>query len=86
MDTTDFNLDTPIHASLLYHNAENTELLLEYKANLDLSNAKGRKPIHNANDTESLELLLDHGAAINARDGIGKIFKPNVKLCKIFDS
>ena len=86
VDTTDFNLDTPIHASLLYHNAENTELLLEYKANLDLSNAKGRKPIHNANDTESLELLLDHGAAINARDGNGKIFKPNVKMCKIFDS
>ena len=74
MDTADFNRDAPIHASLLYHNSENTKLLLEYKADLELSNGKGRKPIHNANDTESLELLLDHGADINARDKIGKIF------------
>ena len=73
MDTTDFNLDTPLHASLLYHNTENTKLLLEHKANCDLANAKGRKPIHNANDAESLELLVDHGAAINARDGNGNI-------------
>ena len=72
MDTADFNRDAPIHASLLYHNSENTKLLLEYKADLELSNGKGRKPIHNANDTESLELLLDHGADINARDKIGK--------------
>jgi len=64
-------MDAPIHASLLYHNSENTKLLLEYKADLELSNGKGRKPIHNANDTESLELLLDHGADINARDKIG---------------
>ena len=74
MDTADFNRDAPIHASLLYHNSENTKLLLEYKADLELSNGKGRKPIHNANDTESLELLLDHGADIDARDGNGKIF------------
>ena len=74
MDTTDSNGDAPIHASLLYHNFENTKLLLEYNANLELKNNKGRKPIHNANDTESLEILLDHGADINARDKIGKIF------------
>jgi len=71
VDTADFNMDAPIHASLLYHNSENTKLLLEYKADLELSNGKGRKPIHNANDTESLEILLDHGADINARDKIG---------------
>lgn len=55
----------------MYHNTENTKLLLEYGANLELTNTKGRKPIHNANDVESLELLLDHGAAINAQDGNG---------------
>jgi len=71
VDTADFNSDAPIHASLLYHNSENTKLLLEFKADLELSNGKGRKPIHNANDTESLELLLDHGADIDARDGNG---------------
>ena len=74
VDTTDTNMDAPIHASLLYHNSENTKLLLEYKANLELTNSKGRKPIHNANDTESLELLLDHGADIDAKDGNGKMF------------
>ena len=74
MDTTDTNMDAPIHASLLYHNSENTKLLLEYKANLELTNSKGRKPIHNANDAESLELLLDHGADIDAKDGNGKMF------------
>ena len=74
MDTTDTNGDTPIHASLLYHNFENTKLLLEYNADLELTNDKARKPIHFANDTESLELLLDHGADIDARDGNGKIF------------
>ena len=73
VDTTDTNEDAPIHASLLYHNFENTKLLLEYNANLELKNNKGRKPIHNANDTESLELLLDHGADIDARDGNGKM-------------
>ena len=67
-------MDAPIHASLLYHNSENTKLLLEYKANLELTNSKGRKPIHNANDAESLELLLDHGADIDAKDGNGKMF------------
>ena len=83
MDTTDFNLDTPLHASLLYHNTENTKLLLEHKANCDLANAKGRKPIHNANDAESLELLVDHGAAIDARDGNGKIFLWINRLCSL---
>ena len=73
VDTTDFNQDTPLHASLLYHNTENTKLLLEHGANLELTNTKGRKPIHNANDAESLELLLDHGAAINAQDANGKM-------------
>ena len=74
MDTTDSNGDAPIHASLLYHNFENTKLLCEYNADLELKNDKKRKPIHNANDTESLELLLDHGADIDARDGNGKMF------------
>ena len=82
MDTTDTNGDTPIHASLLYHNFENTKLLLEYNADLELTNDKARKPIHFANDTESLELLLDHGADIDARDGNGKIFiSINKTLC-----
>lgn len=74
VDTTDFNLDTPLHASLLYHNTDNTKLLLEHGANLELANAKGRKPIHNANDTESLELLLNHGALVDAKDGNGRTF------------
>ena len=71
VNTTDFNQDTPLHASLLYHNTENTRLLLEHGANLELANTMGRKPIHNANDVESLELLLDHGAAIDSKDAIG---------------
>ena len=37
-----------------------------------MTNAVGRKPIHNANDQESLELLIDHGADINAKDTSGK--------------
>ena len=84
MDTTDTNGDAPIHASLLYHNFENTKLLLEYNADLELTNDKARKPIHFANDTESLELLLDHGADIDARDGNGKIFISINKTLYIF--
>ena len=72
VNTTDFNQDTPLHASLLYHNEENTRLLLQYGADLNMTNAVGRKPIHNANDQESLELLIDHGADINAKDTSGK--------------
>jgi len=71
VNTTDFNQDTPLHASLLYHNEENTRLLLQYGADLNMTNAVGRKPIHNANDQESLELLIDHGADINAKDTSG---------------
>ena len=72
VNTTDFNQDTPLHASLLYHNTENTKLLLEHGANLDLTNTLGRKAIHNANDVESLELLLDHGASLDAKDAVGR--------------
>lgn len=56
---------------MLYHNTENTRLLLEFGADLNLANSKGRKPIHNANDVESLELLLDHGAHVDSQDANG---------------
>ena len=85
VNTTDFNRDTPLHASLLYHNTENTKLLLEHGANLDLANSMGRKPIHNANDAESLELLLDHGAAMDSKDAVGNILIAFEITCKIFN-
>ena len=72
VNTTDFNQDTPLHASLLYHNTENTKVLLQHGADLTMTNAIGRRPIHNANDSESLDLLIDHGADINAKDTNGK--------------
>ena len=40
---------------------------------MELTNTMGRKPIHNANDMESLELLLDHGAKMDAKDAIGNV-------------
>ena len=60
-----------MHSSLLYHNTDNIELLLKYSANVEATNASGRKPIHIANDAESLELLLDYGASVNSQDRIG---------------
>merc|ERR1711988_162252 len=58
VNTKDFNQDTPIHASLLYHNTENTRILVDHGADLSIKNGIGRTPLHNANDSESLEILL----------------------------
>ena len=82
VNTTDFNQDTPLHASLLYHNTENTKILLQHGADLTMTNAIGRRPIHNANDSESLDLLIDHGADINAQDTNGKYIFSQMVITK----
>ena len=71
VNTQDIHGDSPLHSSLLYHNTDNIGLLLKYSADVDSTNASGRKPIHIANDGESLELLLDYGASVNSQDRIG---------------
>ena len=50
--------------------AENIGLLLSHGADLEVTNGSGRKPIHVANDEESLRLLLEHGANANAVDQV----------------
>lgn len=82
VNTTDFNQDTPLHASLLYHNTENTKILLQHGADLTMTNAIGRRPIHNANDSESLDLLIDHGADINAKDTNGKYISSQMVITR----
>ena len=71
VNTQDIHGDSPLHSSLLYHNTDNIELLLKYSANVEATNASGRKPIHIANDAESLDLLLKYGASVNSQDRIG---------------
>ena len=71
VNTQDIHGDSPLHSSLLYHNTDNIELLLKYSANVEATNASGRKPIHIANDAESLELLLKYGASVSSQDRIG---------------
>ena len=59
----------------------NTELLLKYGANVELANNSGSRPIHMANDVESLKLLLDFGADVNAVD---KVILPTGVLLRTF--
>ena len=40
-------------------------------ADTESCNNIGRRPIHIANDPESLQLLLDFGADVNAQDRVG---------------
>ena len=54
----------------LFFSAENIGLLLSHGADLEVTNGSGRKPIHVANDEESLRLLLEHGANANAVDQV----------------
>ena len=56
-----------------YFSAENIQLLLSNGADVELTNTIGRKPIHVANDEESLRLLLEHGADANAVDQVNKL-------------
>ncbi len=56
------------------------QLLLKHGANTELANAVGRRPIHNANDVESLELLLKYGADINSKDMNGRVFWLAIQL------
>ena len=55
---------------LIIFSAENIGLLLSHGADLEVTNGSGRKPIHVANDEESLRLLLEHGANANAVDQV----------------
>jgi len=71
VNTTDLNGDSPLHSALLYHNTDNIKLLLEGGANTESLNNIGRRPIHIANDPESLSLLLDFNADFNAQDRVG---------------
>ena len=57
--------------------AENIGLLLSHGADLVVTNGSGRKPIHVANDEESLRLLLEHGANANAVDQVFSIHNCN---------
>jgi len=85
VNTKDFNQDTPIHASLLYHNTENTRILVDHGADLSIKNGIGRTPLHNANDSESLEILLNAGADINAKDQNGNTVLHYAVLAKDVD-
>ena len=58
----------------IHHSLESCEIYLECVplmfvggADTELVNNIGRRPIHIASDSESLQLLLDHGARVDAQ-------------------
>ena len=58
----------------IHHRLESCEIYLECVplmfvggADTELVNNIGRRPIHIASDSESLQLLLDHGARVDAQ-------------------
>ena len=54
VNTQDLNGDSPLHSALLYHNLENIGLLVKNGADLGLTNAVGRMPIHVADEIDTL--------------------------------
>ena len=63
---------TGLHAAALKGNADLADMLLNYGADVNDEDSKGRTPLHFAveddENTRIVKLLLRHGANINARD------------------
>ncbi|KAI0973761.1 hypothetical protein F4678DRAFT_470972 [Xylaria arbuscula] len=64
------NCNTPIHMSVQQHQFDTAAILLKHGAQIDLLNALGRTPLHEAifrSDSEAVKFLIENGADLNAR-------------------
>ena len=62
---------TPLHAAALSGQVEISRLLLQYKADDNAQDLRGKTPLHLASERERVNvarLLLEHGADVDARD------------------
>ncbi|KAI8951519.1 hypothetical protein F4801DRAFT_544956 [Xylaria longipes] len=62
------NYNTPLHMSLHKRQFSTAALLLEHGAQIDLLNALGKTPLHEAisrSDSEAVKFLIDKGADLN---------------------
>ncbi|KAI0849587.1 hypothetical protein F5Y00DRAFT_261372 [Daldinia vernicosa] len=67
------NYNTPLHRSLWHHHYDAATLLLKNGARIDLCNALGRTPLHealrfkfNSSQYEKVKFLIENGANVNA--------------------
>ncbi|KAJ8130723.1 hypothetical protein O1611_g2903 [Lasiodiplodia mahajangana] len=63
------NYNTPLHMSFKQRQFEAAILLLKHSAQIDLRNALGRTPLHEAisgSDSEAIKFLIENGADLNA--------------------
>jgi len=76
---TDVNADsggtTPLHVAVRSGRIEVVKLLLSAKASVDVKEALGGTPLHDAREPGIMRLLLDHGADVHAKGNATK-FSP----------
>ncbi|KAK7098620.1 uncharacterized protein [Littorina saxatilis] len=65
------NGSTLLHTASYYGYQAIVKDLLQLRVDVDLRDYKGATPLHRAKDLETLQVLLDDGAAINAEDSEG---------------
>jgi len=66
---------TPLHYAVVSGGKEMVDLLLDYKADVGLTDAEGNTPLHYAaamNNKPAMELLLAKGARIDAKSNLGR--------------
>ncbi|KAK7491465.1 hypothetical protein BaRGS_00017294 [Batillaria attramentaria] len=65
------NGSTLLHTACYYGYHGIVKDLLQLRVDVDLRDYKGATPLHRAKDLETVQILLDNGALINAEDGEG---------------
>jgi ankyrin repeat protein len=78
-----------LHTAVALGNLNVVKILIELGANPKTRESDGKTPLHNCTSPEIAELLLAHGAEINARDSLGQspllltTFKDRVEMLRV---
>ncbi|XP_051886670.1 serine/threonine-protein phosphatase 6 regulatory ankyrin repeat subunit A-like [Pristis pectinata] len=65
------NGSTLLHTAAYFGRPDIVKTLLHLKIDINLQDYKGATALHRSRDTETIQLLIDHGADVNWSDGDG---------------
>ncbi|XP_059834383.1 putative ankyrin repeat protein RF_0381 isoform X1 [Hypanus sabinus] len=67
------NGSTLLHTATYFGRTDIVKILLHLKIDVNLQDYKGATALHRARDTDTIQLLTDHGADVNWSDGDGNM-------------